>query len=146
MSNQNYDQVPALVSSRQLRWGYDKIDALLMEGAVYHNTDERVSQAGGKQARSAPIQGRWVNDLNYAMGQPAVFPQVEPGQPFQVLVTQDDGRGDPRLLAFIDQDQNGSVIVAQRRGTLIVRPSQENVPVPPDMMEEPPIVGFWLRL
>jgi hypothetical protein len=80
------------------------------------------------------------------MGQPAVFQQVAPGQPYQVMVTQDDGRGDPRLLAFIDQDQNGSVIVAQRRGSLIVRPSQENVPVPPDMMEEPPIVGFWLRL
>jgi hypothetical protein len=138
--------VPALVSQRLLFWDRDQIKALLMQGAAYVGTHERVSQAGGSVVSVAPINGRWINEFNYAMGQPAVFQQVAPGQPYQVMVTQDDGRGDPRLLAFIDQDQNGSVIVAQRRGSLIVRPSQENVPVPPDMMEEPPIVGFWLRL
>jgi hypothetical protein len=79
------------------------------------------------------------------MGQPAVFQQVAAEPVYQVLVTQDDGRGDNRLLAFIDQDQNGTEITVQRAGSLIIRPSQENVPVPPDMMEQPPIVGFWLK-
>jgi hypothetical protein len=145
VSNQNYDQVPALVSQRLLFWDQDQIKALLMQGATYVGTHERVSQAGGAVVSMAPILGRWINEFGYFMGQPAVFQQVPDSQPFQVLVTQDDGRSDPRLLAFIDQDQNGSVIIVQRTGSLIVRPSQENPPVPPDMMEEPPIVGFWLR-
>jgi hypothetical protein len=145
VSNQNYDQVPALVSQRLLFWDQDQIKALLMQGATYVGTHERVSQAGGSVVSSAPILGRWINEFGYFMGQPAVFQQVAAEPVYQVLVTQDDGRGDNRLLAFIDQDQNGTEITVQRAGSLIIRPSQENVPVPPDMMEQPPIVGFWLK-
>lgn len=142
MSNQNYDQVPDL----GLKWATDPIVALLMQGALFDATHTRVSQTGGFVYKQGPIQHRWVAEGDWGVGLPVAFPQVASGQSYQVLVARNDGSLDLQLLAFLDEDQAGHPISVQRDGTLIVRPSQENLPVPPDPMEPPPTVGFWMKL
>jgi hypothetical protein len=146
VSNQNYDQVSDLVTQGKLLWATDLISALLTQSAAFDAGHTRLSQTGGSFITQAPIPGRYVAEGGKAMGLPATFPKVASGQEFQVLIVRNDGSMDPQLLAFLDEDSQGNPITVQRSGTLIVRPSQENLPVPPDTMEPPPTTGFWLKL
>lgn len=146
MSNQNYDQVTDLVAQGSLHWDTDQIVALLVTGAAFDGAHLRLSDVGASYVTSAPIQGRWIGEGGMAMGLPAAFQKVLSEQEYQVLVAQDDGRGNPVLLSFMNEDTDGNVIAVQRTGTLIVRPSQENLPTPPETVTPPPTTGFWLKL
>jgi hypothetical protein len=146
VSNQSYDQVNDLVADGTLRWQTDQIVALLVQNASFTASHTKLSQLGVNPVTTAPINGRWIAEGGLGMGQPAVFQKVNTGQEFQVLIAKGEGRGDPLVLAFMDEDTEGNPIVVTRTGTLIVRPSQENIPTTPDVMELPPNTGFWLKL
>lgn len=146
MSNQNYDQVPNLSAQGLLNWQTDAIVALLLTDAEYDGSHKRLSEVGARFRASSPIQGRWLGADGEAMGLPASFGQAQAGLEYQVIVAQDDGRNDPVLLAFIGEDSNASPINVQRGGTLIVRPTQDNPPEPPDMVTPPPTTGMWMKL
>lgn len=146
MTNQNYAQVTDLVVSNQLDWVKDSIVALLTQNAAFNTDHKRLSEAGVRALFSSPIQGRWLGTEGMAMGLPAVFGQVASGQEYQVLVAKDDGRHDPQLLAFMDEDMDGNPLTVLRGGTLIVRPTTENLPTPPETVTPPPTSGFWMKL
>lgn len=146
MSNQNYTQVVDLVASNQLDWVRDSIVALLTKDAALDPAHKRLSETGVRALFSSLIQGRWLAEGGMAMGLPAVFGQVAADQEYQVIVAKDDGRNDPQLLAFMDEDMNGNPITVQRGGTLIIRPTTENLPTPPDSVTPPPTSGFWMKL
>lgn len=143
MTNQNYSQVTDLVVSNQLDWVRDSIVALLVQGTIFDTDDTRLSQVG-RALSSSPIQGRSLDGV-MAMGLPATFGLVAPNEAYQVLVAKDDGRHDPLVLAFMDEDMNGNPITVLRGGTLIIRPTQDNLPTPPDPAP-PPTSGFWMKL
>lgn len=143
MSNQNYSQVTTLVATQQLNWVTDLVVALLVQDTHFDTDHTRLSQVG-RALSSAPIQGRWL-DGSMAMGLPAAFGLVASGQEYQVLVAKDDGRNDPLVLSYMDEDMNGDPITVLRGGTMIIRPSQENLPTPPDPAP-PPTSGFWMKL
>ena len=144
MSNQNYDQVDTLVAEGSLKWEQDQIVALLVQNATFNRAHKTLGELGAKYLTSAPINGRWVGEGGMGMGQPAVFQKVNLGEEFQVLVAKDEGRGDPLVLAFLDVDNEGNPITVVRTGSLIIRPSQENMPS--GTVEPPPTTGFWLKL
>ena len=146
MSNQNYAHVNDLLAAGQLNWVSDSILALLVSDAAFDVADTRLSDVGARLRSSAPIQGRWLGEGGMAMGLPATFNQVAADQEYQVIVAKDDGGGNPLVLSFINEDTEGTPISVQRGGSLIVRPTQENLPVPPETMEPPPTTGFWMKL
>jgi hypothetical protein len=144
MTNQNYAQVMDLLATGTLHWDTDSIIALLVTGASFDATNKRFSDLGASLVTRAPIQGRWIAEGGLAMGLPAAFSMVAPGTPFQVVVAQDNGSADPVLLSYLDENADGDPIEVQRGGTLVVRPSQENLPTPPDTMTPPPTTGLWM--
>lgn len=145
MTNQNYAQVTDLVASQQLNWVTDSIVALLTKNAPFDTDNQRLSDTGVRALASTTIQGRWLDSGGMAMGLPATFGLVAASEVYQVIVAQDDGRNDPRLLAYMNEDMDGNPLTVLRGGTLIIRPTQENLPTPPDPAP-PPTSGFWMKL
>jgi hypothetical protein len=145
VTNQNYAQVTDLVAAQQLNWVTDSIVAMLTQGAPFNTNHLRLSDTGVRALFSSQIQGRWL-DGDMAMGLPAIFGQVASGQVYQVIVAKDDGRNDPQLLAYFNEGMDGEPLSVLRGGTFIIRPTQENLPTPPDTMEPPPTSGFWMKL
>lgn len=150
MSNKNYAQVTDLLAQGQLKWVSDSILALLCKNVAYNANHKRLSDISGKTVVSqAPIQGRWLGKGGMAMGLPAAFGSALSEQEYQVLVAKDDGRYDPLLLSFMDQDDQGEPLGVLRTGTLIVRP-YHNVEVQPlinpPLPAAPPTVGVWMVL
>lgn len=142
MANQNYDQVADLFAQGKLHWETDSILALLVTNGVFDASNETLADLV-HQARSVqPINGRWIDPDGLAMGLPVAFAKASQGIPFQVVVVQDTGNGDPNLLAFIDTNADDSPITVQNSGTLIVRPVLPEEP-PSD---QPPTIGVWMKL
>jgi hypothetical protein len=144
--NQNYDQVTSLVTGGQLRWDVDSIAAMLVRNAQYNAGHQRFSELAAPLVTSAPINGRWVGENGEGMGLPAVFGAVQAAQPYQLLIVKDDGRSDPLVLAWLDEDTSSEDISVQRAGSLIVRPVAEPSVVPPPGITPPPTTGLWMLL
>jgi hypothetical protein len=100
-----------------------------------------VADLGGERGGVQPIMGRYFED-GQAMGLPVAFQKVSAATPYQVVVAQDVGNGNPNVLAFIDTNADDSPITIARTGTLIIRPVLPAVP--PD--DKPPTIGVWMRL
>ena len=85
-----------------------------------------------------PIPGRQVDGTSL-LGYPASFNGVAKEVEYQMVIAKDDGTGDPSVLAFYDEDENGDPLLLQNNGTLIVRPQ---------LVEggEPPILGIWVKI
>lgn len=139
MANQNYDQLAELVAQGKLLWTLDRILALLAEGVVFTASDTKLSALGASvPARfRVPISGRMMAGRS-ALGAAVVYEDVPPGVAYQVLVVQDDERGDFNLLAYIDVDSQGLDLSVDNPGTLIVRPVALDPPT------GPPTTGVWL--
>ena len=143
MPNQNYAQVTEFVGQGTLSWETDSILAVLVLGGSFDPNHKKVSELTGTRKGTAPIAGRWLAPDGTAMGQPAVFQKVGTGE-YQVIVAQAvDGGDDPNLLAFVDTNAEDALITVTRTGSLIVRPIEPDIAVPP---ERPPTIGVWMRL
>lgn len=146
MTNQNYAQVTDLLTAGTLRWDTDSILALLVSGASFDASNKLLADLGVAVITRAPIQGRWIGEGGFAMGLPAAFQKVAAGTIFQVIVAQDNGTANPVLLSYMDETTEGGDITVQRGGALIIRPSQDNPPQPPDNLIPPPTTGLWMKL
>ena len=156
--NSNYAQVADMVEQGQLHWATDPINAVLLTSAAFDGAHQRLSDIPLKTViGTAPIQGRWLGADGQAMGLPATFPRAKSGVEYQVVVTKDDGRSNPILLSWLDEDSDGETLGVLRSGTLIIRPYYDNSVQPaatgiirlqdsPPPEPPPPTVGVWMVL
>ena len=139
MANQKYDNLTVLMASGPFNWAADPINAYLLQGATFDATDKTLTDVGAQQVDHVPVPGRQVDSTGSLLGWPASFNRVVKDQEFQVVIAKDDGSGNPLVLAYYDEDENGDPFILQNNGTLIVRPQ---------LVEggEPPILGVWVKI
>lgn len=130
MSNQKYDQVVDLLAAQRLNWVSDDIIGVLVTAATFDASHTTVSQLGSVSS-TAPIPDRSVQNGNECWGSPAVFANVQGPNTYQMVLAQNDGSGDPKLLAWYDTDDGSNPLTAASDGTLIIRPS---LPGPADTL------------
>jgi hypothetical protein len=129
MANSKYTQVSDLLLAGRFNWRTDRILGLLCTNVTFDAADTVVSDLDGSVVSQVPIQGRDVGPGGQCLGYPAFFSAVSGDTPFQVVLVQDLGSGDPNLIGFFDEDENGGELIAQNDGTFVVRPGLPNTDV-----------------
>lgn len=122
MANSKYDQVADLLAAGKFNWRSDRILGLLCTNAVFNAANTVLSQITGEVVSEVPIQGRSVGAGGLCLGYPAFFSAVAGDTPYQLILVQDMGVGDPNLVGFFDEDEVGADLIAQNDGTFVVRP------------------------
>ena len=141
MANSKYSQVADLLAAGKLRWDSDLIEARLLTGATFDAADKVLSDVG-QSLQTWTIQGRWVAPGGNLMGQPAYFQNADGETTYQVVIVQNDGMGDPALLAWYDTSEGDEPIHLENAGTLIIRPVLlEN---PPE--GSPEAARLWMKV
>lgn len=139
MANAKYSQVTDLLAAGKLNWAINSIEAGLMRGATFNDTQRKLSEVGAPVAR-APIQGRSVSGSAF-LGYAVAFPRVAAGE-YQVIVMQNDG-SDPNLLAWYDTDEEDGALSIENEGTLVIRPVVTPDDLPPDSTST---IRVWMRV
>lgn len=122
MANSKYNQVSELLAAGKFNWRNDRILGLLRTDTEFTATDKVLSDLEGAGVGEVVIQGRNVGPGGACLGYPAFFSSVTGDTPFQLVLVQDMGTGDPNLIGFFDEDEAGNMLVAQNDGTFVVRP------------------------
>jgi len=145
VANQKYAQVTDMLVAGSLNWSEDRIIGVLTMGATYNSANTRFSHLGVGSLASSLIPSRSVSPGGLAVGAACPFQSVTAASGYQVIVCQDDGSGDPYVLAFIDTDTNDAPLSALRDGTLIIRPVLEDGTNPPPPSPAAPVIGIWMQ-
>jgi hypothetical protein len=146
MPNSNYTQVMDLYNQGKLNWVSGEIRALLYLGLTQNLAHQRVSNLGSSPIAAASVTGRSITIDGKALGLPATFQRVDAATGYQVVVVLDDGRGDPLLLTFIEENMTGNPLAVSHSGSLIVRPVEPAPDPLPGESALPPTVGVWMAL
>ena len=141
MANEKYSQVTDLLAQGRLNWQTNLIDAALLKDATFDKDHKLLSEVGSPVARTS-IQGRWVGPGGECMGYSVFFTAAEAEVPYQVVVIQDTGTGDPNVLAWYDTDESDGPLQMENTGTLVIRPQ-----VPDTVQEGAPTESrVWMRV
>ncbi len=125
MANDKYDNLTVMMSSGQLNWVADPINAVLLQGAVFDATDKTLSEVGAPLVAAMPVPGRSVDPTGALLGGAVSFGNLLKDTPYQVVLTKQTGPGvDPLLISYYDVDDAGQPFTLVNNGTLIVRPTQ----------------------
>jgi hypothetical protein len=140
--NQQYDQLQVMLDDGSLQWLTDSIDVLLTTGGSFTSTDTLVSDTGVSVVKQQPFQTRDVVELPSGdrglLGQAVFFERVKPGVPYTVLIVKTIGNGDPFVLGWIDENDDGSPLQIDKPGSFILRPS--------DNLADEAHTGVWLTV
>lgn len=123
MPNAKYDHTSVIISGND--WIKNRVRAFLLEGAVFDPAHTVLSDVkeGATQRNVTEIQNKSVGSGGAALGVSALFNVTPKGDAYQVVLVLDRGPTEPSpVLAFYDEDGEGSPIGLQNNGTLIVRP------------------------
>ena len=142
MANAKYNQVTQLLAQGRLNWPSNLIEACLVTGVTFNGNHKTLSQLGTSVVSKAWIQGRTVAPNGECLGYSVLFPTAEADVPYQVVVTQDLGNGDPDVLIWYDTAEGGGPLEMENTGTLVIRP-QVPATVPDGISTESRI---WMRV
>lgn len=123
MANKKYDNLTALMTSGRLNWAGDPILAYLFTGVTFDITDVTVPDVGGSRLAYVPISRRSVAADGSLLGSAVSFGNMPGDTAFQMVIVKDFGPGkESEVIAFYDEDEEGSALRLTNGGTLIVRP------------------------
>lgn len=125
MANAKYNNLTVMMTTGQLNWARDSIQAFLMTDVTYRATDVTVADVGGSRMQVVPISRRAVAADGSLLGSAVSFGNMPKDTDFQMLIAKDGGPGTvPSLLAFYNSDADDVGLRLKNNGTLIVRPEQ----------------------
>ena len=125
MSNAKYDNVTQMTASGELNWAGDLIRAVLCQGATFdasHKALTDVMTPPAQTITSMLVNGRSLGPNGEALGMAVSYPRTFKDIEYQVILVKDQGRPEVPVVAFYDENEDGSPITLLNNGTLIVRP------------------------
>jgi hypothetical protein len=136
MANAKYDNLVPMLANGRLNWSADKIQAFLVENAVFDKTDKRLADMTGTIAFMTPMPERLVDPVTGSLlGYPASFDLAQANKVYSVILAKEDGSQNPWLIAFYDRDESGGTITIDLTGTLTLRPQGSDPSTP----------GVWVQ-
>lgn len=128
MANSKYAQVVDLLAAGKFNWQSNRILGLLREGATFDPAEKKLSDLDGSEVARTEIQGRALLEGGLCIGYPAFFNTVPGDTDYQMVIIQDNGDGNPNLIAWFDTNEADQPLRLDNTGTLVVRPGEEPLP------------------
>ena len=136
MANAKYDNLVPMLASGRLNWPADRIQALLVQNAVFNKANVRLSDMAGTIRQRTAMPERMVDPVTGSLlSYPTSFDQAQASVNYAVVIAKDDGSQNPWLLSFYDRDAANQPLVINLDGTLTVRPQGSDPSTP----------GIWVQ-
>lgn len=122
MPSAKFNQFADLLAAGTLRWQADQIMGVLLTDYTFVASHQTLADVTTSVTPfRAPVMQRWVAPGGKLMGLGVVF-QAIPADTYQMVLVQDLGNGNPKLLSYYDENADGDDLVLENQGSLIVRP------------------------